>query len=87
MASLEAEADPPLVIDPDAPLPFAIMPQRLQPVRWREAQVFERRRRVKLEQPHPRAGQDGRREAARESRGEEALRFRGTEGTNHRRRI
>jgi len=35
MAIIEAKANPPLVIDPDAPLPAAIMTQRFQPVRRR----------------------------------------------------
>ena len=34
VAVLEAKADPPLVIDADAPLPDSVMPQHLQSVRW-----------------------------------------------------
>lgn len=32
----EAEANPPLVIDPDGKLPFSLPPQFVKPVVWRQ---------------------------------------------------
>jgi hypothetical protein len=40
------EAEPELVVDPDAPLPFAIPLQLFQPVLRRYAQKLQRRRSV-----------------------------------------
>lgn len=36
-----AEADPPLIVDSDAVLPFTIPVQRFQPISWRYPQVIE----------------------------------------------
>jgi hypothetical protein len=36
------EANPPLIVDPDAPLPRSISRKLLETVRWRQSQVIER---------------------------------------------
>jgi hypothetical protein len=41
------EADPPLVVDPNAVLASAIVPQRFQPVRRRYAQIIQSKRRIR----------------------------------------
>ncbi len=47
-----AEADSPLVVDPDAPLPGAIPAQRLEAIRRRHAQILDAGRRIQLNQSH-----------------------------------
>ena len=42
------EADPPLVVDPDAVLPCSITLQSFEPVAGRDAKVIEHRRRTHL---------------------------------------
>lgn len=44
------EANPELVINPDAPLAFAVAAQRFQPVAWRGAHVVQASREVELHQ-------------------------------------
>ena len=36
-----AEADPPLVVDPDAVLPFALARQAFQPIAWRGREIVQ----------------------------------------------
>jgi hypothetical protein len=43
---LPNEAQTPLPIDPDRPLPFAISPQLFQAIAWRRAQVFDLHRAI-----------------------------------------
>jgi len=47
-AVLPVEADPPLVIDPDAPLAFSLADKLFQPVSWRYAEKFQSCRAVDL---------------------------------------
>ena len=35
------EADPPLVVDPNAVLTFAISPESLEPIAWRDPQILD----------------------------------------------
>jgi hypothetical protein len=51
---LESEAESPLLIDPDAPLAFAIALQRFQPVPWRNEQVLDGPGLAEVEQLAPR---------------------------------
>jgi hypothetical protein len=44
------KADSPTIIDSDAPLPFPISRQLLQPVAWRRAQKIETCRSIELRQ-------------------------------------
>jgi hypothetical protein len=83
VALLEAEADSPLIVDPDAPLTFSVMLQSFQPVRGREAQIIQRCRRIELRQPHRRSLSDLRRQSPGLSRREESLRLGGSERTDH----
>jgi hypothetical protein len=46
------------VLEPDAPLPFAVVVERLKTVRRRSAQVIDPCRRIELRQPLRRACQD-----------------------------
>jgi hypothetical protein len=48
MTVLPVEADPPLVVDPDAPLAFSLADKLFQPVSWRYAKKFQRCRAVDL---------------------------------------
>jgi hypothetical protein len=48
--SAPAEADSPLIIDPDAVLPLPVTPQDLQPIAGRNAQVIEAGGDLKLAQ-------------------------------------
>jgi hypothetical protein len=82
MASLEAETNPPLVVDPDAPIASPITPERLQAIRGRKPEVIKPRRRMQLEQAHGCPHPDLNRHPARSARHEEALRFRRGEGAN-----
>ena len=52
IAVLKAKANPPLVIDPDTPLPAAVMPQRFQSVRRWQAQILDTCGRIQLNEPH-----------------------------------
>src|SRR3546814_6071415 len=52
VAGLESEAQPPLVVDPDAPLANPVARQCLEPVGQWFAQVFDAGRRIQLPQPH-----------------------------------
>jgi len=65
VAVIEAKANPPLVIDPDAPLPAAIMTQRFQSVRRRQAQIANLCGCIQLEEPHGGALVDLSRDTAR----------------------
>ena len=51
----EYEAEPPLLVDSDAVLAFAISGERLQPVARRYAQILQAQRRIKLLQFRERA--------------------------------
>jgi len=42
------EANAPLVIDPNAPLPFAVPFEGLKPIAWRIFQVFHRKGSIQL---------------------------------------
>ena len=83
VALLETEADSPLVIDPDAPLALAVVLQRFQAVRGRNAQILQRRRRIELGQPHCRPFPDLGRQPPGFPRNEEALRFDRSKRANH----
>jgi hypothetical protein len=65
IASLEAEAYAPSVINADAPLAGAIMLQGFQSVRRRQAQVFNPSCGIQLRKAYHRSSLNGRRKAAR----------------------
>jgi len=48
---IPSEADPPLIVDSDTPLPFPIATQLLETVRWRYSQVFDPHGSIDHEQP------------------------------------
>jgi len=65
MAILESEAQPPLIVYANAPLPDTITGQGFEPVRWRLAQLVDRRCCFQLIQPHHRATLDSGRQSPR----------------------
>jgi hypothetical protein len=74
VAVLECEADTPLVIDADTPLPFAISLQGFQTITWWRAHEIQRSRCVQLCQLALGYGLNGA-EASRASALEYCLRF------------
>ena len=76
ISSFPPEANAPLLVDADAPLPGAVMGQRFQPVGGRQPQIFDAGNGIELRQAHRRAFQDFRGQAARFTRGEKVLSFR-----------
>src|SRR3546814_11544274 len=75
VAGLESEAQPPLVVDPDAPLANPVARQCLEPVGQWFAQVFDAGRRIQLHQPHGCTSPDIRRQPSRYATGEQLPRF------------
>jgi hypothetical protein len=63
LTALEPEADAPLVVDADTPLPGTVSGQRFQAVGRRHAKIVERHSRVQLGQSLDRTPQDIRRKA------------------------
>ena len=61
VTAFESKTYAPLIIDSNAPLPFAIMLQWLQAIREREAQIVQRRGRIELDKSHRRPFPDLRR--------------------------
>src|SRR4051794_2719297 len=82
--SLPAEADAPLVIDPDAPLPLAVAGQALQPIRGRHSEIFDPDRTVQ----HPKLAQSHLlnvlRQAARATEPKNSFGLAASERSNHR---
>jgi hypothetical protein len=71
----KSEADTPLIVDADRMLSGTITFQRLESIRWRQAQVLDSGRSVQLPQPHCRTTQNIRRQPARRAGSEETFRF------------
>lgn len=80
-----AEADSPLVVDPDTPLPGAIPAQRLEAIRRRHAQILDPGRSIQLNQAHRRSLANLGRITARLPIFPEALRLAVGEASNHER--
>lgn len=79
---MPAEADPPLVVDPDAVLSFPAPLQRLQLIGRRGGQVMQRLRPVQIEELAARRALEGP-EAVHRSIVEEHFRFLALEGLDH----
>jgi hypothetical protein len=43
-----SKTDAPLIVDPNAVLPFAVSRERLQPIAWNGRQIGQRRRRMDM---------------------------------------
>src|SRR5207302_8843273 len=80
---LPAKANPPLAIDPDAPLPGALALQRLQPVRWRHTQIVQRPCPMQHHQLAQRGGLNVGRQLAAADTLPDQFRFRATEASDH----
>jgi hypothetical protein len=81
-----SEADPPLVVDPDAVLSSAIAFEGLEPISWRRHQVAERLSAVQIEQFAARRALN-RSKAGNRSIVEQGLGIARPEGLYHPRRV
>lgn len=81
---MEPEAQAPLLVDPDAPLPSPVAAQRLQSIRRRNAQVLESCRGVELDQSPDRPGANVGRKAPALPRRVEPFRIGVCERPDHR---
>jgi hypothetical protein len=76
VAKFKPKTYTPTAIDADAPLAGQITRQRLKPVGWRLAHIFNSRCRIELRQSHDGAPQDVWRQTARFARHKKSLGFR-----------